>query len=462
MKLPVTAISNKGKILTAALGILLGLVAIFKRKSWLHPLNEFEECPKYMKGSELIYFGYKYYYRPPSLAEPESGIEIFFKKQDLDFSLPEGFKKESSISLSAGGDLMPYACINSTSAAELWKETGEFFFSSDIVFANLETPLQLSSPPSLVPEVMLNDMHFNGSEEMFRIFNGNNAYKGYDVLATANNHTLDMGEKGLSDTLDFLDQHNILHTGSARTEKEQLEFPVIEKNGIRTAFLAFTFSLNKLELPQGKEWSANYLRLNRPDEDLSQLVRLVLHARERKADIIVASMHMGNAYQALPSSHTVKMMHRIFEETGIDIILGGHPHNPHPMEKFSFTDPFSGQKKDGFCVYSLGDFVAYDIFRWCHLPLMLKLEISRGTLENKRTTLLSGIKLLPVFNYGYRDKKGTFHIRFLDLYKTYHLYKENNLPEYMNAAGLREMLELKEFCDRFVLPGDPGKILLTT
>ncbi len=309
-----------------------------------------------------------------------------------------------------GGDLMPYELINTEAAKDLWDHTGDFFFGSDIVFANLETPIDLSRKTSLVPEVMLTDMHFNANEEMFRIFSGNSAYKGYDVLSVANNHMLDQGYEGLYATTDYLDKLGIQHCGSSRVLEDVFKLTIVERKGIKVAFLAYTFSMNKFEPDPGLEHLTNFIRLNLPDPDISFIVAQADKARELGADFIVCSLHCGNAYQVYPSLNTVELYHRIFDEAKIDVIAGGHPHNPQPGEIYPFTG-HDGKPRKGFAIYSLGDFVAYDVFHWCHLPLMVKLHIGKNAGEAAE---LCGVDIKPVYKYGYK-KRGQFHMQFIPL-----------------------------------------------
>ena len=240
-----------------------------------------EESPRFMGKEEVLYLGYKYYYRPPSRFE--ESVVRHFSQQELDFRPPAGFVSESRITLSAAGDLMPYEWIVPEATTHLWDETGAFFFSSDLVFANLETPIDLQKPPSLVPEVMLSDMLFNGSAEMFDIFSGQSGsqpkQRGYDMVSTANNHSLDMGEQGIRHTIDFLESRGVACTGTARNAGEAENFPILERQGIRVAFLAYTYSLNQFEPPAGKEWLVNYLRLNKPGCPIDPIIRQVRQAR---------------------------------------------------------------------------------------------------------------------------------------------------------------------------------------
>jgi hypothetical protein len=75
---------------------------------------------------------------------------------------------------------------------------------------------------------------------------------------------------------------------------------------------------------------------------------------------------------------TLTLFEKIFTECGVDVIVGGHPHNLQPWRKYKFTDPITGYLKTGFAIYSLADFIAYDIFTWCHLCAYIKLEIGKN------------------------------------------------------------------------------------
>jgi hypothetical protein len=448
---PVKPYSIKGKILVAVLRVLYGIIAIFKKKDWSLVFPNFEENPLYYTKKEILYFGYKYYFSPPLIIDKQ--VFSYFKNQNLIFDSHLNKEVISCVTLSAGGDLMPYQRINNQNCSKLWDEVGEWFFSSDIVFGNLETPICLNRPSSVVPEVMLNDMLFNANKEMFDIFSGNKKFKGFDILSTANNHSFDQGEIGIKATLDFLKKEKVLSVGT-QSESNQPKFTLIEKNNISVAFIAFTFSLNHLELPENKDFLVNHLRINKPNVPLKIIKDLVKEAKETGADFVVLSAHTGNAYQPMPSPHTIEIYHRIFSECGVDIILGSHPHNPQPMEKYDYICPFTKTNKSGFAIYSLGDFVAYDIFVWDRLVPLLKLDIVKIKDEGIIKTVLKSIKIKPTFNWGNPNGK---EMRFLDLKKW---ISADEFPTYFTENCQLEMLELNRFCDTYLLPDNQNLNLL--
>ena len=59
---------------------------------------------------------------------------------------------------------------------------------------------------------------------------------GFDVLCTANNHSLDKGYKGLTRTLEVLDNNGIAHMGTYASEESQNKILVKDVNGIKIAF----------------------------------------------------------------------------------------------------------------------------------------------------------------------------------------------------------------------------------
>jgi len=347
---------------------------------------------------------------------------------------------------------MPYLCINSEQCKNLWKESGDFFFDADIVVANLETPLNPKKPASLVPEVMLSNMYFNANLDMFDVFSGLGNYKGFDVLATANNHSLDQGEDGVVQTIEFLDQKGIQHVGTARSENERDAFPIVEKNGIKIAFLSYTFSLNALVCPEGKAYLANHLNLNEANPDLSLIVQQAQLARQKGAEFIVAFLHMGCAYQPYPSQTIVDNMYQICRQSGIDLVLGGHPHNAQPLDFLDITDPFTGKNKQTTIVYSQGDFVAYDIHKWCKLPLLLKFDIARINGE----VVISAIRAKLFYNYAQLKNGKVEALSLLD----YTRLRENSSILATDLPAQREFEELSYFAEEFLLKGNLARFLV--
>ena len=486
-KIPaVSAYTFKGKALVAVLRGLLTVVRLFRGRRWAAPPPNFSEDPLHFSTRDLLFFAYKYYLKPPEKSENTEGVENFFLQNPPTFADAKCENETiiGELTLTAAGDLMPYEWIQPQFCEHLWDDIADDFFSSDLTFANLETPIDTARPPSFVPEVMLSDMNFNGDNKMFEIFTAQNLKPKnqklnprFDILSTANNHSLDMGERGVAATIAFLEEKNILFTGTARSEIERQNFPIIEKNGIRLAFIAYTFSMNKFLNSADKPFTVNHLSANRPDVDLSPLRADVALAHERGADFVVLSLHFGNAYQAFPGAHIVENARRIFDECGVDVILGGHPHNVQPMASYAFRCPFSGISKRGFVLFAFGDFVAFDIFNWGHLSVYLKLKVSKYAENAQNTewsaelkienyelkkpttrTVLTSVEAVPVYLNGVYRSKNDRNLRFLTAEKWVSKLEKGKRPPFMTAWNVRELRELMRFYWQFFQINHTSKV----
>ena len=115
------------------------------------------------------------------------------------------------------------------------------------------------------------------------------------------------------------------------------------------AFLSFTYGTNGIPVPSGKDYCVNLI-----DEDL--ILKQINLAKEKNPDMICVFMHWGVEYQTKENKTQENLADFLFTN-GVDVILGGHPHVLQPMEKreITLTD---GSTKDGFIIYSLGNFIS--------------------------------------------------------------------------------------------------------
>ena len=168
---------------------------------------------------------------------------------------------------------------------------------------------------------------------------------GFDILTTANNHSMDTGKAGLLRTLDKLDEYGIQHMGTYRSQEERDTILYQEVNGICLAFLSYTYGTNGIPVPD--DYLVNFI-----DED--QMVKDIQIAREN-ADVVVVMPHMGNEYETYPREIFVEWADLMFD-AGADIVLASHPHVLQKME-YRTLDHGNGQH-DGFIIYSLGNFIS--------------------------------------------------------------------------------------------------------
>ena len=341
-------------------------------------------------------------------------------KQEIENQKQENAKKEAeenkeeeptdtTFTMAAIGDIM---CHNTQYNDAYNKDTGAYDFSyvfddislytktADICVGNLETTFAgedvgysgyptFNTPDSLAYE--LKDI-------------------GIDVLSTAGNHALDKGFDGLSRTIDVLNDADIAHTGTYKTEEEQNTILTKYVKGIKIAFVNFTYGTNGIKIPSGKEFCVNLI-----DNDL--ITKQLDLAKSQNPDIIVACMHWGNEYKTTPND-TQKELSTFLFQNGVDIILGTHPHVLEPMEKQTVTLE-DGTTKDGFVIYSLGNFISGQTAENTKTSIILNLTITKHT-DGKIT--IDKAEYKPIYMYTDKSLK-TKKMKLLDINKNIYNYE---------------------------------------
>lgn len=295
-------------------------------------------------------------------------------------------KKDTTINMAFTGDIM---CHNTIYNDAFDKQSNTYDFSyifddikyniqtADIAIGNLETTLAgaakgYSSYPT-----------FNTPENL--------AYTlkkiGFDVLSTANNHCYDSGYNGIESTIDYLDDADISHTGTFKSEEEQNKILIKNVKGINIAFLSFTYGTNGITVPSDKTYSVNLI-----DKDL--IKKQLSLANSQNPDMICVSMHWGIEYQTIPNTEQKELADFLFKN-GADIIIGNHPHVLQNYEKREITLE-DGTTKDGFVVYSLGNFLADQNKKYTRDSAILNLNITKNT-EGK--IKINSVKYTPTYIY---------------------------------------------------------------
>lgn len=168
---------------------------------------------------------------------------------------------------------------------------------------------------------------------------------GFDILMTANNHCCDTRAKGLERTLKMMDSLKVGHLGTYRNAAErERDYPfIVEKNGIKIALINFTYSTNGIPVPQ--PYVVNML-------DTTQIGKDIRRARQMKPDVIIALPHWGVEYAQIPSQQQRELTEWMLR-SGVDHVIGGHPHVVQPFEVRQSAD-----NSRHLVAYSLGNYVS--------------------------------------------------------------------------------------------------------
>ncbi len=197
---------------------------------------------------------------------------------------------------------------------------------ADLAFANLESPFNATGDHSIEGSLV-----FNADPKAIESLKT----AGFDILSTANNHTLDQGRKGLQYTYDLLKQTSIVPIG---TTTNCHDGEILTRNDIKFGFLAYSYTAYN---DGGKTADTEVCDAN----DLAQVSTDIKQLRE-EVDQLFVSVHMGIEYTRNPNEFGIKFAHNAID-AGADFVIGHHPHWIQTIEQYNGKWIF----------YSLGNFV---------------------------------------------------------------------------------------------------------
>ena len=200
------------------------------------------------------------------------------------------------------------------------------------------------------------------------------------ACALANNHMLDWGYDGLSETLQTLDAVGIAHSGAGTDSDKAMQPAVLDTSG-KGRVLLFSFGSITSGIPP--EWKATSPAaaggvnlLDDLSETTAARVCDQMRAHQQPGDLIVASIHWGSNWGYEIPREQVTFAHRLIEE-GVAIV---HGHSSHHMKA---VEVFKGR----VILYGCGDFITdyegisgHEMFRG-DLALMYLVELDSDSGE---------------------------------------------------------------------------------
>lgn len=209
---------------------------------------------------------------------------------------------------------------------------------------------------------------------------------GVDIVSTANNHTLDKGEKGILAAIRYYESSGLPYVGSYKSFEDQRKLRIIEKNKVSIAFLSYTTTTNGLSVPSGKEYLVNEVNKEKIKDEIKQ-------AKEA-ADVVVMSIHWGQEYVRFPNQNQIDLAHFFISE-GVDIVFGHHPHVLQPIE---WIEAENGES--GLVVYSLGNFLSGQMWDYKDIGGMVEVDISKKFAEGNSSTEITDVRFHPTYVYN--------------------------------------------------------------
>src|SRR5690625_4556867 len=224
------------------------------------------------------------------------------------------------------GDLVVSSAYDAST--QFGSEIVDFFNGANINMINLEAPVTNSES-----KILKTGPNLKSHEES--TLQALNKLK-ISVASLANNHILDYGAQGVSDTIQFCQKHGIQTVGAG----DHLE------EASRTLFLDTEIGIIAILNFAENEWaSATATSAGAHPMDIIDNSRKTQEARD-KADYVIVIVHGGHEYYNLPSPRMQKQ-YRFYADQGADLVVGHHTHCISGHETYNGVPIF----------YSLGNFL---------------------------------------------------------------------------------------------------------
>jgi poly-gamma-glutamate synthesis protein (capsule biosynthesis protein) len=262
----------------------------------------------------------------------------------------------AQVSFAVAGDVIPHEPVRAAAAAAgdgaagwgaLFADVSDVFKGTDFGFVNLETPVAPTHSHGSKPFM------FDAPIALIDALKAN----GIKLVSFANNHVMDQGWAGFTETREHLREQGLLFVGSGDTGSQAWQPVIVEANGIKVGWLGMTRWLNGNRNPDKDDQPhVNFFPYpnesgGAPGMDEAGVLEAIKQAR-LKCDLLVVSIHWGIEYAPAPRPEDVETAHKILE-AGASVIVGHHPHVLEPVETYRTTDG-----RDAVIFYSLGNFLS--------------------------------------------------------------------------------------------------------
>jgi poly-gamma-glutamate capsule biosynthesis protein CapA/YwtB (metallophosphatase superfamily) len=237
------------------------------------------------------------------------------------------------------GDINPGRCV-----AKVMKEKDDFTWpyqalaeelqAADILVGSLDGAITDRADPDKCPETM----SLNGPA---RVVEGLE-YAGFDVITVATNHAKNCGivgcwDKALLDSISHLSEAGIVPVGGGNNLAEARAPVIVERNGVRFAFLAGTTVGGEMWATFDKPGTAPlWFKYTARD----------IPAALKQADVVIVLAQWGPEYTHVPNWDQFELAGSMMKQ-GATLVIGNQAHWVQAVEEFP----------SGVVAYALGNFV---------------------------------------------------------------------------------------------------------
>jgi poly-gamma-glutamate synthesis protein (capsule biosynthesis protein) len=192
----------------------------------------------------------------------------------------------------------------------------------------------------------------------------------FDVVSLANNHAMDYGYQGLTDSQNYLNQYGVATVGAGANSTAAHTPVILERNGLRLAFLAYVDVPVEMDGFDAHDWIATASKPGIAWADPGQ-IKADVNAARRVADVVIVFLHSGWENRTLISPDQRTEAHAAID-AGASLVIGAHSH------MLQQTEMYHG----GLIAYSLGNFVFDDYKGDSNQTVVLRVVLVRNGVQS--------------------------------------------------------------------------------
>jgi poly-gamma-glutamate synthesis protein (capsule biosynthesis protein) len=181
---------------------------------------------------------------------------------------------------------------------------------------------------------------------------------------------MDYGFQGLADAQKTLSQYGIATVGAGANFNQAHTSVILERNGLRLAFLAYVDVPVERDGFDAHTWIASDSRPGvawaSPDQ-----IKADVSAAKLKADLVIVLLHAGTEITTVITNDQRLEAHTAID-AGAALVIGSHPHFLQQIERYH----------GGLIAYSLGNFVFDNYLGIANATVILRVVLARDGVQS--------------------------------------------------------------------------------
>ena len=231
-------------------------------------------------------------------------------------------ESDDEIKLLFAGDIMAHTNnYHISSFDKIWRDVKYLIDGNDLVFANIEAPIDTTKPVSNYPNFNMPQNYVQAAVDA-----------GFNVFSLCNNHSNDQYLDGIKETLKTVDRicelaaknanpRSLYFSGLKNSKESEFSYNIIEKSGWKILFLPMTELLNR---PDFSEY-INYIKTD--DASRNEFIDYVKKLREKNpCTIFILSFHTAEPEYTRNITSRQEKFYKELIKNGVDIIWANHAH----------------------------------------------------------------------------------------------------------------------------------------